>query len=52
MAMMEILVKVSIGPVFSTVREKIRKGEKYDGGWKDGVKHGMGIRMMEALLQQ
>ena len=28
MAMMEILVKVSIGAVSSTVREKIRKGEK------------------------
>ena len=33
MAMMEILVKVSIGPVSSTVREKIRKGEKEGDSW-------------------
>ena len=34
MAMMEILVKVSIGAVSSTVREKIRKGEKEGDSWK------------------
>lgn len=33
MAMMEILVKVSIGAVSSTVREKIRKGEKEGDSW-------------------